>query len=428
MLRLQRRALYRSLTLWRSRAPRRAVATCHAVLLSSGASAKGAEATSANRRTSALGIQMISKSLHKQIFGDEPRVSKDAVEKSKKHLKSHGIDIGSIRSTELPDIDIDLPPLLGSDVNDHFIKIANQQIEPYLSLAKNLVDVSLPEMPKKWSFVSGWTQYYGNTPIAVPYPDEDALILDVEVCVRDSERPILATAVSPNYWYSWVSQRLIAHEDYDIEVQGKTTPGDLIPLESDVGCNEPLGGKWKKRIIVGHNVSYDRARIKEQYLMKVRDITPPEPKLDTSLTRTLNSIQLYYDRCSQRYIHLLSCVSFPGPPDQVSGHYELTCVCCWPNCFTENAMAKGSMHVGEGSFCPYILYPLIQHNGKNSEFDGSRESWLSVSSPNGLADVHWLHVGSHTGSPRIEKDKRDVFVKGRIQDVRKQFQVSCCCL
>lgn len=63
---------------------------------------------------------------------------------------------------------------------------------------------------------------------------------------------------------------------------------------------------------------------------------------------------------------------------------------------------------------------LIQHN---SEDDGSREHWLSVSSPNGLADVHWLHVGSQNGSPRIEKDKRDVFVKGRIQDVRKQFQV-----
>lgn len=274
---LQRRVLYLSLTFRGSRAPRRAVAACHAVFLSSGGSVKGDEATSADRRTSALGIQMISKSLHKQIFGDEPHVSKDAVEKSKKHLKSHGIDTGSIRSTELPDIDIDLPHLLGSDINNHFIKIANRQNEPYLSLVKNLVDVTLPEMPKKWSFVSGWTQYSGNTPTPVPYPDEDALILDVEVCVRDSERPILATAVSHSHWYSWVSERLIAHEDYDVEVQGKTTLGDLIPLESDVGCNEPLGGKWRKRIIVGHNVSYDRARIKEQYLMKVRNISPPEP-------------------------------------------------------------------------------------------------------------------------------------------------------
>lgn len=49
---------------------------------------------------------------------------------------------------------------------------------------------------------------------------------------------------------------------------------------------------------------------------------------------------------------------------------------------------------------------------------------MSVSSPNSLVDVHWLHVGSQNGSSRIEKEKRNVFVKGRIQDVRKQFQVS----
>lgn len=266
---LQKRALqYRPLfksnrAVWRT-------VTSSAKFLTSKTRAKGDKVTSTNRRTSALGIQMISKSLHKQIFGHEPRVSKDAVEKSKNHLKTHGIDIGSIQNTELPDIDLEMPPLLGNDINEHFIKIAKQQSEPYLSLATNLADTNLPQMPKKWSFVSGWTQYDGNAPTVVPYPDEDALILDVEVCVRDSERPILATAVSNNHWYSWVSQRLIAQEDYDIEVQGRTTPGDLIPLESEVGCNEPFSGKWKKRIIVGHNVSYDRARIKEQYLMKVR--------------------------------------------------------------------------------------------------------------------------------------------------------------
>ena len=73
--------------------------------------------------------------------------------------------------------------------------------------------------------------------------------------------------------------------------------------------------------------------------------------------------------------------------------------------------------------CISALYS-IQHS---SEDDSSGKHWLSVSSPNGLADVHWLHVGSQNGSPRIEKDKRDVFVKGRIQDVRKQFQVGASC-
>ena len=67
-----------------------------------------------------------------------------------------------------------------------------------------------------------------------------------------------------------------------------------------------------------------------------------------------------------------------------------------------------------------------QHNGKDvSNGGGGGDSWLSVSCPNGLADVHWLHVGSRNGTGHIDKEKRDVFIKGRLQDVRKQFQVSC---
>jgi len=50
-------------------------------------------------------------------------------------------------------------------------------------------------------------------------------------------------------------------------------------------------------------------------------------------------------------------------------------------------------------------------------------SWMRVSSPNSLVDVHWLYVGVEEGRERLSKEKRDVFVKGRIQDIRKQFQV-----
>ena len=223
-------------------------------------------------RTSALGIQMISKPLHRQIFGTEPRVSKEAVEKSKRHLKSHGIDVdGGHVSKKLRDVDLHLPRLLGTDINEHFVEIATQQIEPYLSLAKNLADANLPQMPKRWSCSPGWTKYEGNVATAVPCPDEEALVLDVEVCVRDSERPVLATAVSGTHWYSWVSERLVAHEDYDIGLQGQsTTARHLIPLEIKLDHHEPIGGTWRERLVVGHHVSYDRARTKEQYLMKVK--------------------------------------------------------------------------------------------------------------------------------------------------------------
>lgn len=53
--------------------------------------------------------------------------------------------------------------------------------------------------------------------------------------------------------YSWTSQ---------------LSPADLIPLEG------PAQGARQEQLVVGHNVSFDRAHIREQYLIQVRF---PEP-------------------------------------------------------------------------------------------------------------------------------------------------------
>ena len=49
------------------------------------------------------------------------------------------------------------------------------------------------------------------------------------------------------------------------------------------------------------------------------------------------------------------------------------------------------------------------------------DDWMDHSSLNNLRDVHHLHVGGN----RLDKDPRDLFVKGSSQDIRKNFQVSC---
>ena len=67
--------------------------------------------------------------------------------------------------------------------------------------------------------------------------------------------------------YSWCSKRLV-EERYSWSSQ--LTPSDLIPLETPANSVRPPGGQWKERLVVGHNVSFDRAHIKEQYLLKVR--------------------------------------------------------------------------------------------------------------------------------------------------------------
>jgi DNA polymerase gamma 1 len=60
--------------------------------------------------------------------------------------------------------------------------------------------------------------------------------------------PVLATAVSKDTWYSWVSPGLFEMEH----------PSTLIPF----------GPPMNHKVIIGHNVSYDRARIAEEYQLQ----------------------------------------------------------------------------------------------------------------------------------------------------------------
>ena len=222
-------------------------------------------------RVSEINIQMLSKSLHRQIFGGkEPTTKASAITRSRKHLKAQGLwgKKGSI----LPDIDVKLPPLMGENIDEHFRNIAELQSRPYLDLAVELMRTPLPQMPKEWSYSPGWTKYDTETgeSILVDYPEDAALVFDVEVCTMESPRPILATAASPRCWYSWVSKRLTSSEDFFINVQRRTVLSDLIPFETVE--SETSKGHWNRRLIVGHNVSFDRARIKEQYFVKVGEI------------------------------------------------------------------------------------------------------------------------------------------------------------
>ena len=173
----------------------------------------------------------------------------------------------------LPDVSVQLPTLRGEDIDQHFRRIAEEQSEPYLQRSLELAKATLPPVPKKFSLEPGWTRYDGKEQLRVDYPSEDALVLDVEVCVPESPRPILAAAVSETHWYTWVSQRLVSGDDYYSYMQRRTVASedDLIPLESRRGSAGPAtdGGEWQQRVVVGHNVSYDRARLKEQYLIKV---------------------------------------------------------------------------------------------------------------------------------------------------------------
>ncbi|CAD6996852.1 unnamed protein product [Ceratitis capitata] len=177
-------------------------------------------------------------------------------------LKKHGIDVTS--TDRLEDVNMILPKLHGKNIEEHFYTIAKEQVAPYERLLNILVTCKkLPKRPEKWIFKSGWTIYDPVTGEgkSVNVPIDDALIFDVEVCVTEGAAPTLATAVSASHWYSWVSPQLTAKPPVEsIEKSSFSAKRyclkDLIPL----GTNGP-------KVIVGHNVSYDRARLREQYLI-----------------------------------------------------------------------------------------------------------------------------------------------------------------
>ena len=221
-------------------------------------------------RFNAIGIQMLSHVLHDQLFRSEnDEIDATKLAECREHLKRH--DLWKKTTTTVPETNFRLPSLEGENLDAHFRKIASDQNEPYLTQAKHLVASKFPPMPEKWNFSSGWTQYNCQTgkSISIDYPSDEGLVFDVEVCVPYGPMPVLAVAASPQAWYSWTSDVLVSRRSL-YGWLSMATPSNLIPLETVGDECEPRSGEWLKRLIVGHSVSYDRARIKEQYYINVR--------------------------------------------------------------------------------------------------------------------------------------------------------------
>lgn len=151
-------------------------------------------------RLNPLNIQMLSGNLHKQIFrGLEPEYKEEHVERSIRHLQRH--KLWGKETSPLPDVELKLPKMYGKNIDEHFRVLAKKQSLPYLEAANKLQLAELPPMPKEWSFEVGWTRYGPNGESQkVDFPDESALVFDVEVCLAEGQCPTLAVAVSPTNW------------------------------------------------------------------------------------------------------------------------------------------------------------------------------------------------------------------------------------
>ncbi|KAH8696154.1 DNA polymerase gamma [Talaromyces proteolyticus] len=197
-------------------------------------------------RFNEIGVQQLSDYIHSQVFTNKPTPPDEKlVALSKDHLSRHDL-LGKSQDAAEP-IAFDLPPLSGQTMDEHFYKLAMDASEPYLTNAKEYAMANMPHMPRKWVKRSGWTKYSSDgSSEPVDAPDESALTFDTEVLYKESSFAVMACAVSPTAWYAWLSPWLLGESEDDRHLV-------------------PLGDMSKPRIIVGHNIGYDRARIQEEY-------------------------------------------------------------------------------------------------------------------------------------------------------------------
>jgi len=153
-------------------------------------------------RTNVVGIQMLPEILRCKLFGSyaEGSVTEGKRAAIENHLKKH--DLLGKKTSFHENVDLPLPPLHGTNIDEHFRTIATQQTLPYRENAERLAGASLPPQPSQWILREGWTKYdfVSKKCYAVDYPDEQAVVLDVEVLVSYGNYPAIATAVSASAW------------------------------------------------------------------------------------------------------------------------------------------------------------------------------------------------------------------------------------
>ena len=153
--------------------------------------------------------------------------------------------------------------------------------------------------------------------------------------------------MSKDAWYSWAAAHLVDEGAPVPNAAAAVSPAHLIPVGEDA------------RLIFGHNVSYDRARMAEEYSLRQSDL------------RFLDTMSL----------HIIV-----------------------------NGMTSDQRT---------LMQKFTGMNSDDPNFH-ARPKWTAASSMNNLRDVHQLYCGRE--HPPLEKEKRNVFVVGDLAEVRGDFQ------
>ncbi|KAJ1510624.1 DNA-directed DNA polymerase gamma mip1, partial [Coelomomyces lativittatus] len=197
-----------------------------------------------------MNIQLLPKDLHAKLFPNTStsKPKKKIIQLAQQHLQSWDIPLN--KPVTLPEVCFDLPSLEGDNIAEHFYNIGLAFENQYTSLLHRYLRMNFTSLiPSDFVFQKGWTKYSKNSPPkSVSFPDEDVLTFDIEVLYKVSKYPVMATALGENGFYAWISPWLIDPLN--------ETSEHLISLG-----NRPL-------LVIGHNVSFDRQAILEEYALK----------------------------------------------------------------------------------------------------------------------------------------------------------------
>lgn len=307
-----------------------------------------------------------------------PKSTEDILAISRTHLAAN--DLKPEDAAVLPEINFDMPPLQGRNIREHFQVIGKQIAEPYLGMSQKFASVDLPPIPKVFETTkSGWTRYYpdGRMEQVENLDGESLICFDVEVLYKLSPFACMATAATPNAWYSWLSPAIFADPPDQLIADATVKSVDPKELRPDVASTLiPMfsKGSTAPAIVVGHNVGYDRARVLDEY------------SLEKTPIRWADTLSLH---CATKGI---TSVQRPAWMKRRKEMLEKQ---------TNNREAMKMLQQMEDDELP-SLDPELDDIDDNASRAKSR--WEDVTSSNSLAEVARLHLGLS-----VDKSVRSVF-------------------
>jgi DNA polymerase gamma 1 len=197
-----------------------------------------------------VGQPMIPDELFKAVLPDCERkhLRAGAMAEVRKHLAEFDIPCPIPPLPRVVDVKPKLPALLGENIEEHFEAIAQDVLGDLDQQVRNHFKRT-PEKPTEFMIQPGWTRYVpGKPPQRVTEPIERVLTFDDETLVKRGNYTCMRGAVSTEAWYIWLHPAICVPNMLKFERQ-------LVPIGTG-------------RILIGHNVGFDRARVAEEYDMQ----------------------------------------------------------------------------------------------------------------------------------------------------------------